>query len=129
VTDQGPLVERAEIDALIEGKTIIDYFDRNADERPDQPAIHWKDGGWSTLTWSEYRTAVHEVAAGLQDLGVGSGEFVAIMAGNRPEHVIADFGVVHSGGTPVTIYSTLAAGQILYSAENWKRQGELGEVG
>jgi len=121
VSDQGPLAERAEIDALVEGKTIVDYFDRNADEHPDQPAVHWKDDGdWHTLTWSEYRTAVHEVAAGLQDLGVGSGEFVAIMAGNRPEHVIADLGVIHSGGTPVTIYSTLAAGQIQYIADNCK---------
>jgi long-chain acyl-CoA synthetase len=114
------LIERAEIDAIVEGKTIIDFFDRNANTYPGQEAIHWKQEGWKSLTWSEYRTAVHEVAAGLQSLGVGDGEFVAIMAGNRPEHVIADFGVVHSGATPVTIYSTLTASQIQYIAENCK---------
>jgi long-chain acyl-CoA synthetase len=42
------------------------------------------------------------------------------MAGNRPEHVIADFGVVHAGGTPVTVYSTLAANQVQYIADNSK---------
>ncbi|MGH3650937.1 MAG: AMP-dependent synthetase/ligase, partial [Acidimicrobiia bacterium] len=120
MTDTAVLAERAEIDAIVEGKTIIDVFNRNAETYPDQPAIHWKDGGWQTLTWSEYRRAVHKAAAGLQTLGVGQGEFVAIMAGNRPEHVIADFAAVHAGATPLTIYSTLAANQIQYIADNSK---------
>ena len=114
------LAERAEIDALIEGKTIVDAFNRNADSYPSQPAIHWKDGDWESLTWSEYRGLVHKAAAGLESLGVGSGEFVAVMAGNRPEHVIADYAAVHAGATPVTIYSTLAANQIQYIADNCK---------
>jgi long-chain acyl-CoA synthetase len=114
------LAERAEIDALIEGKTIVDAFNRNADSYPTQPAIHWKDGDWESLTWSEYRSLVHKAAAGLESLGVGSGEFVAVMAGNRPEHVIADYAAVHAGATPVTIYSTLAANQIQYIADNCK---------
>jgi long-chain acyl-CoA synthetase len=120
VTDTAVLAERAEIDAIVEGKTIVDAFNRNAETYPDQPAIHWKDGDWQHLTWSEYRRAVHKAAAGLQTLGVGQGEFVAIMAGNRPEHVIADFAAVHAGATPVTIYSTLAANQIQYIADNSK---------
>jgi len=114
------LAERAEIDALVEGKTIIDSFDRNADTYPNEPAIHWKEGDWQSLTWSEYRKVVHKAAAGLETLGVGDGEFVAIMSGNRPEHVIADFATVHAGATPVTIYSTLAASQIQYIADNCK---------
>ena len=120
MTDTAVLAERAEIDAIVEGKTIVDAFNRNAETYPDQPAIHWKDGDWQHLTWSEYRRAVHKAAAGLQTLGVGQGEFVAIMAGNRPEHVIADFAAVHAGATPVTIYSTLAANQIQYIADNSK---------
>lgn len=114
------LAERAEIDALVEGKTIIDSFNRNADTYPNEPAIHWKEGDWQSLTWSEYRNVVHKAAAGLETLGVGDGEFVAIMSGNRPEHVIADFATVHAGATPVTIYSTLAASQIQYIADNCK---------
>lgn len=120
MTDQAVLAERAEIDALIEGKTIVDFLDRNAESYPDQAAIHWKNGEWDSLTWSQYRDQIHQAAAGLQDLGVGNGEFVAIMAGNRPEHVIADFAAVHAGGTPVTIYSTLTGSQIQYIADNCK---------
>ena len=118
MTDPAILAERAEIDAVVEGKTIVDFFNRNAESYPDQPAIHWKNGGWESLTWAQYREKVHRVAAGLQTLGVGEGEFVAIMASNRPEHVIADYGVVHSGASPITIYSTLAASQIQYIADN-----------
>lgn len=114
------LTERAEIDAVVEGKTIVDFFDRNADTYATDPAIHWKDGDWHSLTWAEYRDVVHKAAAGLESLGVGNGEFVAIMSGNRPEHVIADFAAVHAGATPVTIYSTLAASQIQYIADNCK---------
>ncbi|HEY7704427.1 MAG TPA: AMP-binding protein [Acidimicrobiia bacterium] len=113
------LQERSEIDATVEGKTLVDVIDRNARDFPDKSAIWWKEGeDWKDLTWSGYRTAVHEVAAGLIGLGVGAGDFVAIMAGNRPEHVIADLGAVHAAGTGVTIYSTLAQGQIQYIASN-----------
>jgi long-chain acyl-CoA synthetase len=120
MTEQAVLVERAAIDAEVESKTIVDYLDRNAERYGDQPAIHFKNGDWESLTWGEYRKAVHEAAAGLQDLGVGEDEFVAIMAGNRPEHVIADYAAIHAGATAVTIYSTLAAGQIQYIADNCK---------
>ncbi|MGB7861426.1 MAG: long-chain fatty acid--CoA ligase [Acidimicrobiia bacterium] len=121
MNDQSVLAERAEIDAVVEGKTIVDYFNRNAENYGDRPAMHFKDGEeWRQLTWIEYRSAVHEAAAGLQALGVGDSQFVAVMAGNRPEHVIADYGVVHAGATPVTIYSTLAANQIQYIADNCK---------
>ena len=112
------LAERADIDSVVEGRTIVDYFNRNADEFPDQPAIHWKNGDWDSLTWAEYRRVVHQAAAGLQTLGVGQDEFVAIMSGNRPEHVIADLAAVHAGATPVTVYSTLAANEIQYIADN-----------
>ena len=120
MSQEAVLAERAAIDAEIEGKTIVDYLDRNAERHGAQPAIHYKDGDWKTLTWGEYRQAVHEAAAGFQALGVGEGEFVAIMAGNRPEHVIADYAAIHSGATAVTIYSTLTAPQVQYIADNCK---------
>ena len=113
------LAERAAIDSTVEGKTLVDAFDTNARDHADKPAIHWKEGDiWRHLTWSQYRKAVHEAAAGLISLGVAGGDFVAIMAGNRPEHVIGDLGAVHAGATGVTIYSTLAQTQIQYVAAN-----------
>jgi long-chain acyl-CoA synthetase len=113
------MAERTAIDAAVEGKTLVDVFNRNARDYADKAAIHWKEGDiWRHLTWSQYRKSVHEAAAGLISLGVSGGDFVAIMAGNRPEHVIGDLAAVHSGATGVTIYSTLAQSQIQYVAAN-----------
>ena len=106
---------RAEIDAAVEGRTMVDVLARNAREYGTTPAIHWRqDGTWKDLTWAEYRERVIEVAAGFVSLGVDSGDFVALMAANRPEHVIADLGAMHSAATPVTLYSTLATPQVAY---------------
>lgn len=111
MADNDVYTERAAIDAAVEGKTLIDVFNRNATEHADKAAIHWKAGDiWRHLTWSQYRNSVHEAAAGLLSLGIQPGDFVAIMAGNRPEHVVADLAAVHAGATGVTIYSTLAQG-------------------
>ena len=63
------LAERAEIDAIVEGKTIVDSFNRNAAQYPNEPAIHWKDGDWQSLTWAEYR----DVSGGILMKAVGLG--------------------------------------------------------
>jgi long-chain acyl-CoA synthetase len=108
---------RASIDAAIEGRTLCDVLLRNADERGGEPALAWKDGdAWRRLSWAGYREQVAEVAMGLAALGVGRGDFVAIMARNRPEHLIADLGTVHAGATPVSLYNTLAPEQVAYIA-------------
>ncbi|MGH2554855.1 MAG: AMP-dependent synthetase/ligase [Actinomycetota bacterium] len=113
------LAERAAIDAEVEGKTICDVLARNAETYPDQPALSWEEGGgWRSLSWKQYREKVAAVALGLRSIGVGRGDFVAIMTRNRPEHVIADVGAVHAGATPVSFYNTLAPEQIQYIAEH-----------
>lgn len=119
MTDEVTLRDRAEIDAVVEGKTILDFFDRNAERFPDQPAVLWKDGEtWRDLTWAEYHTQVTEAAAGLQTLGLSVSDFVAIMAGNRPEHGAADLAATMAGGTGVTVYSTFAPEEVQYVASN-----------
>ena len=106
---------RAEIDAAVEGRTIVEVLARNATEHGATPAIHWRENGtWKDLNWAGYRERVVEIAAGFISLGVERGDFVALMAANRPEHVIADLGVMHAAGTPVTLYSTLATNQVAY---------------
>ncbi len=109
--------ERERIEATIGDLTLVDVMARNAEQHGDQPAIHWQEnGGWTSLTWSAYRQTALELAAGFRTLGVGKGDFVALMAANRAEHVLADMGVVHAGASPVTLYNTLAPKQIAYIA-------------
>jgi long-chain acyl-CoA synthetase len=112
--------ERAEIDAAARGKTVLTMFEETCNEIPDQPALNWKDasGSWRSLTWSQYRQEVRKVTAGLKAMGFRPGEFAVIMSRNRPEHLIADLGVLHARGVAVSMYNTLAPEQVKYIAEH-----------
>jgi len=109
--------QRERIEGQIRGRTLCDLLAGHAAEHGDAPAMSWKrDGAWQTLSWRDYRQRVAEVAMGLAGLGVAAGDFVAIMATNRPEHVLADQAAVHAGATPTSFYFTLAPEQIRYVA-------------
>jgi long-chain acyl-CoA synthetase len=111
--------ERESLDQEISGKTFCSVFADRARETPEAPALHARDGsGWKTITWSEYREQVKRVTLGLRALGFSRGDFGILFARNRPEHVIADLGIVHAGGTPVSLYTTLSPEQVAYIANH-----------
>ncbi len=111
--------ERAAIDAQVKGQTLCTVLERNASVHGDLAALAWKrNGAWQQLNWRQYRERVAEAAMGLDALGVGRGDFVAIMSRNRPEHLIADLAAAHLGATPVSLYNTLAPEQIAYIADH-----------
>ncbi|MQA85188.1 MAG: AMP-binding protein [Streptosporangiales bacterium] len=115
----GPQVlgERAAVEEAIRGQTVCDWLARTVDKHGDAPALASRvDGQWHALTWRETRERALEAAAGLMSLGLAKGDTVAIMAPNVPEHVIADLGVLHAGGVPMTVYATLAPEQVGYVA-------------
>lgn len=109
--------ERAEIEARIAGRTLLQTFAETAERLGDSDAIKWKeDGAWRSLSWREYRQAVAEVALGLINLGFQADDFAVIMSRNRPEPMVADLGVQHARGVPVFLYNTLAPEQVAYIA-------------
>ena len=111
--------ERLEITETIGEMTLVNVLDRNAERFGSLAAIRWAaEDGLRTLSWAAYRHRVREIAAGLQSLGIEAGDFVALMAGNRPEHVIADLATVYAGAVPVSFYNTLAPPQIRYVADH-----------
>ena len=116
--------ERAAIEERIAGRTLCTELESTAAERGAEPAYSDKvgiaegDPGWRTVTWSELRERVLDAAAGLVARGLAPGDTVAIMASSRTEHVLADLASVHAGGTPMSIYATLAPEQVLYVAEH-----------
>jgi len=119
--------QRAEIERVIAGRTLCDELRHVAETAGDSYAYSDEavtgadagagDGG-QTLTWSQARQRVLELAAGFADLGLAPGERVALMLPNRSEHVLADLGAVHAGGLGVTLYATLAPEQIAYVARD-----------
>jgi len=112
---------RAEIEAATAGRTLCDELRHVAETCGDAWAYSDEAGtgagdGWRSLTWSQVRQRVLELAAGFAALGLAPGERVALMLPNRSEHVLADLGAVHAGGLGVTLYATLASEQIAYVA-------------
>lgn len=80
-------------------------------------ALRRKDFGiWNEVTWTAYGEEVRACAFGLANLGLKSGERVAILSEDRPEWFYADLGTQCSGGVSVGIYATNSAEQCRYIA-------------
>ncbi|GAA3414501.1 hypothetical protein GCM10018952_35320 [Streptosporangium vulgare] len=113
----GVLEERAAIEREIAGRTVCGQLKEAAESNPDAPAYSDPvEGGWSTLTYSQARQRVLEIAAGFAALGLEPGEAVALMMVNRSEHVLADLGAVHAGAVSCSVYSTFAPEQVAFVA-------------
>jgi len=70
-----------------------------------------RGGGQTRVSAPEVARRVAGLAKGLEGLGVGKGDRVALLCGNRPEWHMVDFAVVHLGAVDVPIYPTLLAAQ------------------
>jgi long-subunit acyl-CoA synthetase (AMP-forming) len=97
--------------------TLCEAFQRTAAVDPDAVALRTV-GGVSTLTWREYAGQVATAAAGLASLGVGRGDTIALLMGNRIEFYPLDVAAQHLGATSFSVYSTLTAEQMAYLFEN-----------
>ena len=70
----------------------------------DIAARFFRDGEWQSRTFADLGNQVSELARGLIDLGVGTGERVSILANTRLEFTIADLAVNAAGGVAVPVY-------------------------
>jgi long-chain acyl-CoA synthetase len=112
--------QRVALQAVWAGKTLCDALAATAENYGDEPAYSDRDGTdpWQTISWAQTREQALALAAGFVELGLQPGDKVALMMPNRMEHVLADLGVLHAGGVPVTFYATLAPEQIAFMAGN-----------
>jgi len=97
-----------------EARTLNDIFAKTVSI--DRPAImKYKSGDkWIDVTIPEFRDSVHGFAYALHDLGVKSGDRVAILSDNRPEWTISDFAILCASAVTVPVYPTLLGWQIEY---------------
>ncbi len=82
-------------------------------DEPDQPAEPW-----GSITYREMAQRARAMAAGLDALGVGTGERVAMVSQNSARLLTALFGVSGSGRVLVPVNFRLAAEEVRYIVEH-----------
>jgi long-subunit acyl-CoA synthetase (AMP-forming) len=70
--------------------------------------------GEVSLTWGKLQERVDALAGGLEALGLGRGDTIALMLNNRPEFQLADLSAMMLGAVPFSIYPTASPEQIEY---------------
>jgi long-chain acyl-CoA synthetase len=96
-------------------QTIADLIPRAAANHGERTAIRYKhDGAWQDVTYAQLAEIVQEIALGLIDLGVESGERVCILANTRPEWSYADLAATSVGTVVVPIYQTNSPEECLW---------------
>lgn len=79
-----------------------------AEAHPRAVAIRQKRLGiWREVTWAEYAEQVRGVALALDELGVGTGDRVALFADNTPQWLYVDLGIQAVGAASVGVYAAL----------------------
>jgi acyl-CoA synthetase (AMP-forming)/AMP-acid ligase II len=82
-------------------------------DEPDQPAA-----SWGSLTYAEMARRARAMAAGLDAMGIGVGERVAMVSHNSARLLTALFGVSGSGRILVPINFRLVAAEVKYIVEH-----------
>ena len=86
--------------------TLLDALRARADNHSDHPHLKFltADGEVNTLTFGELWDRGRHAAAGMANLGLVTGERVAILALTGPDFFVAFVGTLCAGGVPVPIY-------------------------
>lgn len=92
-------------------RTIPDLIDEMARRFPEREALV---GSGQRYTYRQLRVEVRRVARALHALGVRHGDKVAILMGNRPEWLIADFAITLLGGVMVGVNTWATARELEY---------------
>jgi len=87
----------------------------HAERAPDRPLCTFEG---QTVTYDEMWSRSRRLGAGLAELGVGSGDVVALLSYNRPEFLEAIFAANDVGAAIMPINWRLAAPEIAYILEH-----------
>ena len=88
--------------------------------RPDGDAVV---GGHARLTWRVLSERVAALAAGLAGHGIGRGDRVALLLGNRVEFVVATFALARLAAVAVPLSTRSQQPEVVYALENCAAAG------
>src|ERR1700730_13309005 len=92
-------------------KSFLDAVDRHANPRAQ---MYRTAEGWQSITAQEMLRRVAGLSKALGELGIKSGDRVAILAPNCPEWHIADFAIQGVGAVSVPIYFNESLDRLVY---------------
>ncbi|MEX2482255.1 MAG: AMP-binding protein [Gammaproteobacteria bacterium] len=102
---------RASASQMPAARTIPALLDELAARYPMHEALV---GSGQRYTYATLREAVRQTAKGLYALGVRRGDKVALLMGNRPEWIIADFAITSLGAVMVGLNTWATARELEY---------------
>lgn len=90
-------------------------FENNVSENPDKTAIVFGD---TRLTFAQVGGAINQIAGGLAELGIGSGDKVALSCPNLPYFPMVYYAILKAGATVVPINVLLKGREIAYHLQD-----------
>jgi long-chain acyl-CoA synthetase len=95
--------------------TLPRLLRRNARAHGGEVALREKAFGiWRAFTWAEYEARTRAMALGLQGLGVGDGDVVALIGDNRPDWVMGEIAAHALGARSLGLYRDGLEEEIAY---------------
>jgi long-chain acyl-CoA synthetase len=89
----------------VSARTLYQVLEESARLYGDAPALRQPvSGGYLTYSWTQYKQAAGEIAAGLRTLGIAKGEVVALNSETRLEFYLADLGILAAGCIAAAMY-------------------------
>ncbi|MEM1030433.1 MAG: long-chain fatty acid--CoA ligase [Myxococcota bacterium] len=93
-------------------ETLTATLERSTRRFGDAPLFgRRRDGAWVYATYREFSAEVHDLAYGLHDTGVGPGDRVAILSGNRREWAAVAYASYALGAIVVPLFPALGPQQ------------------
>ena len=86
-------------------KTLVELWEQSTERHGPREVFGTKTNGtWHWITYSEFKLEVDALRAGLAAVGIGKGDRVALIAGNRVEWAAAAYATFGLGATFVPMY-------------------------
>ena len=96
-------------------RRAFDILTHQLAESPKSDALASKiDGNWVPISSQQLQDQANQVSLGLVSLGLKRGDKVAIISMNRPEWMMADFGISQIGATSVPMYPSITVEDYKY---------------
>lgn len=96
-------------------KTIIDLFETAVANYPDNVYLWEKSNGqYKGTTYKETHEKVHDLAAGLVEMGLKKGDRAGLIADGRNDWIISELGMLYAGATNVPLSIRLQDNELAF---------------